>query len=355
MRTIFSLFLVLLFFVVSCGGSTGPDASTPVTKADTDLPICLFPADYGDIGIHLIDPHNYNHLENFCQDGHVIAQECVSQERSSDGGFVYHDFSSIESQRWLAGVCGYLLKEETHQTGYSCPRGGHHMPVFLHYALRPADEHAKPIHYVDRFTSAPTLALISDTDDEKFLRALQRAVNIINHTLPDQYDIIYEGQRDSARGINIAVEISPHIGALHGAAFVHSQPFARERITSVIIHSDFVSTSRNHELTHVIVHEIMHVLGFIGHIKPVWLPDPSGQTAQILRLKIPSVLYGQLDSRDISPQGILLRPDVYGLLYLYEELNVRDVVPEYLTKFSLTHYEVNPNDELTTWLANNGC
>lgn len=362
MRTILSLFVVLLF-VAGCGG--GGDSTTAQLAGEEHLP-CLFPGDINP----LQDPENYHYLENLCSNGSAISYECIYPYPSDTGGPIIADFPGGEGG--LDGVCKELQARETGiPVGVleynECVNSDELLTFFNSFSL-------------DRFTARPEISLAEGTTDfQKDI--VWSTAKLLNASLPDDYKIRIRPEYVSARSGRppsgeIYIDFAPkeewrdvgssNLGTV--VALARSYSSSDERSVHVWVDPRYIQIrflrgetgleekanrrKRDENNIGLLSHELLHALGFSGHVAA-----QTGGVATVASVASIMVPYVQVtgtsattgESRIRIPfknsleRGILTEVDRAGLRYLYEELEAGD----------------SPQDieeaDLDAWLTDKGC
>lgn len=306
MRRILAL-LVVLFFVVGCGGGGGSGDSNVQLNPDpvdsVEVPMCS----------EILDDRGAIRLDLLCnEDGSIIFE--------TDGLFV--DFNCIlpngNQSEWalddefIEGICaegfnqhiflpmgdGSNEREDNFET---CPT-----PDEL-------DKFVNTFRPVNRFDVAPVLSF-ADSSTEYHKQLVRDSVSFLNRALPDEYDIAesgadVEGSEGGALQVpqgEIYIQFFPErpnvpVGLAVGRYI---------RITGGAEHEIGGSSALRLSYVLFIAHEIMHVLGFSGHID---LPTDS------IMMDGNDVIQRFVTDRNWPRVGILAPVDVWGIRYFYED------------------------------------
>ena len=165
----------------------------------------------------------------------------------------------------------------------------------------------------DRFEVAPVLSF-ADSSTEYHKQLARESVSLLNRALPDEYDITesgvdVEGSEGGALQVpegEIYIQFFPErpnvpVGLAVGGYI---------RITGGAEHEINNSSALRKSYVLFIAHEIMHVLGFSGHITP---PTNS------IMMDGFNIIQRFVKDREWPREEILSAVDVWGIRYLYED------------------------------------
>ncbi len=362
MRQALSALVVVLLFVVSCGGGEGDTAA--VQSANDREPTCLFSADE-EILFH--QPENYHYLENLCSDGSVVSYFC--RFPGSDSTII---FSAGDDEGSLDNICKELQSRETGiPVGVSeyneCVNADDLLIYFNSFSL-------------DRFTVRPEVSLAEGTTDFQ-KNIVWRAVKFLNASLPDDYKIRIRPEYIPARSGKppsgeIYIDFAPKeewqdVGNSDMEDFIalaNSYSSSDELSVHIWVDPQYIQirflkgedgfeerVNRNERDANNIAllsHELLHALGFSGHVfaqtfgsitfasvRSIMVPyaQITGTSATIgeTRIRVPFKI--------ALKNGLLPEADRAGLRYLYEELEPGD-----------SSQSIEEAD-LDAWLVDKGC
>ncbi len=287
MKRILSLLAVLLF-VVGCGGGSGSDSNIQSTQE----PSCPENVD----GFSYQDQSSWQYVEELCDNGSVVSYSCQRE----NGGIVAFGGN-------LDGVCEYLHEQKTNpqpmeKTGFeACPS---------------PDELTKFVNTFDpvnRFDSAPVLSF-ADSSTEYHKQLARESVSLLNRALPDEYDI-------TESGVDVEGSDGGALQVPEGEIYIQFFPEQPNvpvglavgryiRITGGAEHEIGRSSALRKSYVLFIAHEIMHVLGFSGHID---LPTNS------IMMDGFYIIDRFVTDREWPREEILSAVDVWGIRYFYED------------------------------------
>ncbi len=166
----------------------------------------------------------------------------------------------------------------------------------------------------DRFTEAPVLSFAgSPAEYEREL--VRESVSLLNRALPDEYDITESGE-DVEGSDGGALQVP------EGEIYIQFLPeqtgvpvgLAVGRYIRIIGSSSITDSSALRK-SYVLftAHEIMHVLGFSGHIS---LPTNS------IMMEGDDIIRRFVRDREWPREEVLSAVDVWGIRYLYEDVGI---------------------------------
>ena len=289
MRTILSFFLVLLF-VAGCGGGSS------------------------------VEGLRYS----------VYVGECTEQVRTGlicdENGYVREEYrieeptgelppEDIESARAQGSGEGYLCGPSLNNTSqYQCrftpPRSDN-------FEVCPSpDELTKFVDTfepVNKFDAAPVLSF-ADSSTEYHKQLARESVSLLNRALPDEYDI-------TESGVDVQGSDGGALQVPEGEIYIQFFPERPNvpvglavgryiRIIGGAEHEIGNSSALRKSYVLFIAHEIMHVLGFSGHIDP---PTDS------IMMDGGYIIDRFVTDRNWPRAEILSAVDVWGIRYFYED------------------------------------
>ena len=314
MKRILSLFTVLLF-VAGCGGGSGdsnvqanPDPVDPVEE----VPMC------SEIADGILDDRGAIRFDVICnEDGSVKEEKLQTEEDSPEPLFKIRCIKSDgKGYGWKAGL-DYFKRACSGQFDLPVLSGIKETTSVDGFEVCPSpDELSK---FVDTFEPANTFDVapvlsFADSSTEYHKQLVRESVSFLNKALPDEYDITESG---------IDVEGSDG-GALQvpvGEIYIQFFPeqtgvpvgLAVGRYVRIIggaEHEIGNSSALRESYVLFIAHEIMHVLGFSGHID---LPTNS------IMMEGDDIIRRFVRDRDWPKEEILSAVDVWGIRYFYED------------------------------------
>ena len=348
MRTILSLFVVLLFVAGCGGGSDGGENQQPV--AQDELPECPF-SNEEERGAFYQDP-DIGKYEEYCEDGQPVEFRCTYQE---DG---YTITTGIQTS---IGTCKELHKrelgiplEESSRGKYDECANADELHNFFNAVFLGKTR-------IERFDASPELSLAEGTTDfQKDI--VWRAAGFLNSSLPEEYRIRVNPMYIPARSSKppngeIYVDFAPkgewqNVGNsdLEGViALAREYSSSGERSVHVWVDPEYIQIRflkgkdgfeeranknvRDGNNIGLLSHELLHALGFPGHV--------GAQTVGGVTFgNIPSIMtpYAQITGgstttgetriripfKNLLRDGLLTEVDRAGLRYLYEELETGD-------------------------------
>ena len=349
MRYLFS-FLIVLFFVVSCGGGGGQEVPPTVPSPGegpeiiSDSPECGFRRE----DLSFDDRSTWHLVEDFCEDGEAVVRECLFPEQIEEAlqdsahaiSVTLHgsewEFSAVQNSicHQLTGEGPYVILPGDNSDSYDPDRDGEvdekwNMCVraqeleyfFAHAGLRDSSRYQNP-----------RVSLATGTTQLQ-LNNLYEAVGFINASLPEEFRI------EVAREEVHALQGEPPAGQIYvdfarraswvDAGGTSDDPNVRgitryyPDSAHIWISPAFIDWSG--EGLGLLAHELMHAIGFEGHI-------PGG---------VQSILWAS------APPRTPLNWRTIGLLHPVDRAAL-----EYLEVFgSLDPVEAN----LEGWLRDKGC
>ena len=365
MRTILSLFVVLLF-VAGCGG--GDSVESPTAPQGPSEPEVMEPVEPGPEVPEMPvtpDPVEPDPVDPVTPEPPVTPDPEVMEPEVPDPE---PEMVDLEIPEWMpSGVFGL---EECVNTDDL---------LYFFNAVWQGETR------FERFNERPVLSLAEETTDfqEDIVR---RALEYINASLPDNYKVGMRNARIPAMSGEppngeIYVDFAPQedwedlegvdlegvLGiARYYSSFNESDPELSERSAHIWIDPQYIQirylespppfTDTNKDVRDgnnigLLAHEILHALGFPGHVSVQ--TNVGFRSAAIFSIMWPTAsIIGQSgvtgESRISTGaaflfQGILHEVDRAGLRYLYEELETGDD-PRDITE-----------EELDMWLADKGC
>ena len=307
------IMFVVLFFVVGCGGGSGDSSVQVITDPVSETPMCS----------EILDDRGAIRLDLLCnEDGFPLDLEtgptpigyapapndspgyfrfrCIRPDGGSSGWSAGQDIiENICADGFNSHILSYFRKETPADNFETCPN---------------PDELTKFVDTLitgDRFTEAPVLSFASSSTDYH-RRLVRESVSLSNRALPDEYDITesgedVEGSDGGALSVpegEIYVQFFPErTGVPVGLAVGRYI-----RITGGAEHEIGNSSALRKSYVLFIAHEIMHVLGFSGHIS---LPTDS------IMMEGGNIIRRFVTDREWPREEILSSVDVWGIRYLY--------------------------------------
>ena len=359
MRTILSLFVVLLF-VVSCGGSDSvevPPTEPPEVPEVPEMPVTPDPVEPDPVDPVTPEPP-------VTPDPEVMEPEVSDPEPEVPE---VPETVDLEIPEWMpTGVFG--IEECTN-------------PDDLSYFF---NEVFQGETRIERFNIRPEISLAEGTTDFQ-TEIVRRAVEFINPSLPDDYKIGIRNVRVDDRSTEppsgeIYIDFVPadewqDVGTLPEnviavsraySSFNEDDPASSEHSAHIWVDPQYIQVRyllepppfpdsnrdiRDKNNIGLLAHEILHALGFPGHVSAQ--VNAGFISGNIFSILWPTVaIIGQsettgesrlLSGANLLFRGILHEADRAGLRYLYEELETGDD-PRDITEV-----------DLDAWLTDKGC
>ena len=312
MKRILSLFAVL-FFVAGCGGGSG-DSNVQINPNPVD------PAEEVPMCSEIVDDRGAIRLDSFCNEDGTPKRTDLTGIQLILEPHAYYELACIppggghQGSKINLDIIERICAGEEEPIIILKPEGT--TPVDNFEICPNPDELDKFIDTLitgDRFEVAPVLSFASQPTEH--LRGLVReSVSLLNRALPEEYNITESGE-DVEGSDGGALQVPE--GEIY-IQFFPAQPnvpvgIAVGRYIRIIEGQTETSAALRKSYVLFIAHEIMHVLGFSGHITP---PTDS------IMMDGFNIINRFVKDREWPREEILSAVDVWGIRYLYEDVTM---------------------------------